>query len=181
MNEESRTRVLSEVVIFSALSVVLYLITLPFLTLPFGGSVTLGSMVPIMWLSLRRGKKTGFLSGAVAGLIMLVIDIVRLPYSPIAANPASIIFDYILAYGALCLVDVFRNKPLVGVVITSFIKFLSHFISGVIFWGSYASWYNTTPIPYSLIYNGSFMTGETIIALIIMYYVIKRDIINIFK
>jgi thiamine transporter len=180
------TKVLAEIIIFAALSAGLYTLTLPFLTLPFGGSVTAGSMVPIFWLSLRRGHKVGIIGGIIFGLAALPIDIVRLPYSPIAANPASILFDYVIAFGVLGVAGLFKKHPLVGITIASTLKFLSHFISGIIFWSIYTpedllSKYGVyAPIVYSAIYNGSFMTAETIISLVLMYSIIKYKYLKIY-
>ena len=173
------TKILAEIIIFAALSAGLYTLTLPFLTLPFGGSVTVGSMVPIFWLSLRRGHKVGIIGGIVFGLAALPIDVVRLPYSPIAANPASILFDYILAFGVLGVAGLFKKYPLVGITIASILKFLFHFISGIIFWSIYTP-EGFSPIVYSAIYNGSFMTVETIISLVLMYFIIKYKYLKIY-
>ena len=173
------TKVLAEIIIFSSLSAGLYTLTLPFLTLPFGGSVTAGSMVPIFWLSLRRGHKVGIIGGIVFGLAALPIDVVRLPYSPIAANPASILFDYVIAFGVLGIAGLFKKYPLVGITIASILKFLSHFISGIIFWSIYAP-EGLSPIVYSAIYNGSFMTAETIISLVLMYFILKYKYLKIY-
>jgi len=49
------TRILAEISIFVALATALSFIKI--YTFPQGGSVTAGSMVPILWLALRRGKK----------------------------------------------------------------------------------------------------------------------------
>jgi thiamine transporter len=174
------TKVLAEVIIFASLSACLYTLTLPFLTLPFGGSVTAGSMMPIFWLALRRGYKVGIIGGVIFGLVALPIDIVRLPYSPIAANPASVLFDYVIAFGVLGTAGLFKKYPLVGVAVASVLKFFSHFISGVIFWSIYAEYYGLSPIIYSAIYNGSFMTAETIISLVLMYFIIKYNYLKIF-
>jgi thiamine transporter len=101
------TKVLAEIIVFVALSGVLYSIR-PF-SLPYGGSVTLGSMVPIMWLSLRRGPKIGMFAGAVFGLVALPIDVLLLPNSPIA-NPAQVFLDYPLAFSMIGLVGFFAGK-----------------------------------------------------------------------
>ena len=108
MNQKPlETQILAEIIVFVALSGVLYSIR-PF-SLPYGGSVTLGSMVPVMWLSLRRGAKIGIFAGAVFGLIALPIDVLLLPYSPIA-NPAQVVLDYPLAFAMLGLVGLFNTK-----------------------------------------------------------------------
>jgi thiamine transporter len=96
VSEERRlfeTRVLTEIVVLAALSAVLYALTLPFLTLPYGGSVTAGCMVPVIWLSFRRGTKIGVVGGMVFGLVALVVDVIRLPYSPIL-HPAQVLLEY---------------------------------------------------------------------------------------
>jgi len=173
-------KILAEIIVFAALSAALYTLTLPFLTLPFGGSVTAGSMVPIFWLALRRNYKVGIISGVIFGLAALPIDIIRLPYSPIAANPASVIFDYIIAFGVLGIAGLFKKYPLLGVAVASILKFFSHFISGIIFWSIYAEYYGLSPIVYSAIYNGSFMTAETIISLVLMYIIIKYKYLKIY-
>src|SRR6266571_9260758 len=53
--ETDRVRIITETIVMVALSGALYLIKI--FTLPQGGSVTLGSMVPIFLLALRRGPR----------------------------------------------------------------------------------------------------------------------------
>jgi len=101
-------QVIAEVAVFAALSAVLYAIR-PF-SLPYGGSITTGSMVPIFWLSLRRGVKVGMFVGAIFGAVALEIDVLLLPYSPIT-NPVQVLVEYPLAFGLLGLVGLFRNPP----------------------------------------------------------------------
>ena len=171
------TRIVAEAVVVAALSTVLYTVTLPFLTLPYGGAITAGSMVPVIWISLRRGVRVGLFAGVVFGLVALLIDIIRLPYSPIAPNPASVLLDYPIAFGVLGLAGLFRTRSLVGVIVASVTRFLAHFTSGVIFWAMFAP---IDPVTYSAIYNGSFMTGECIISMILMYILVKKKLLEIY-
>jgi thiamine transporter len=168
--------VLAEIVVFAALSCVLYVVTLPFLTLPYGGSITAGSMVPILWLALRRGFRVGISGGIIFGLVALPIDVIRLPYSPIAPNPVSILFDYPIAFGLIGLAGLFKTQPLVGVAVASVAKFLAHFVSGIAFWFMFAP---VHPVIWSTIYNGSFMTGEFVISIVLMYILVKKGILEI--
>jgi len=101
-------QVIAEVAVFAALSAVLYAIRS--FSLPYGGSITTGSMVPIFWLSLRRGVKVGMFVGAIFGAVALEIDVLLLPYSPIT-NPVQVLVEYPLAFGLLGLVGLFRNPP----------------------------------------------------------------------
>lgn len=59
----AETRILAEMILFISLANALYLISkfyLPFLHLPEGGSITIGSMVPLLWFALRRGCDGGW-------------------------------------------------------------------------------------------------------------------------
>ena len=57
-------------------------------------------------------------------------------------------------------------------------RFLSHFISGVVFFGMYAP-EGMSPIVYSAVYNGSYMLPEMVISGIFIYMLIQRDILNL--
>src|SRR5947208_14914339 len=68
--ETDRVRIITETIVMVALAGALYLIKI--FTLPQGGSVTLGSMVPIFLLSLRRGPRIGLIGGVAFGLVDFV-------------------------------------------------------------------------------------------------------------
>ena len=163
------TRVLAEVSVMVALSLVLNFIKV--YQLPQGGSITLGSMVPVLLISFRRGPKVGVFSGVVFGMAQMLLD--GWFYSPV-----GMILDYPLAFGALGLAGIFRKTPLVGVVVSLAMRFLSHFISGVVFFGMYAP-EGMSPIVYSAVYNGSYMLPEMVISGIFIYMLIQRDILNL--
>jgi thiamine transporter len=163
------TRVLAEVSVMVALSLVLNFIKV--YQLPQGGSITLGSMVPVLLISFRRGPKVGVFSGVVFGMAQMLLD--GWFYSPV-----GMILDYPLAFGALGLAGIFRKTPLIGVVVSLATRFLSHFISGVVFFGMYAP-EGMSPIVYSAVYNGSYMLPEMVISGILIYMLIQRDILNL--
>src|SRR2546426_8833450 len=87
--EIERVRSLSETVVLVALSGALYLFR--FFLLPQGGAVTLGSMVPVFLLALRRGPRVGIVGGVAFGLVALVQDL----YSGVEVifYPAQVILD----------------------------------------------------------------------------------------
>jgi thiamine transporter len=168
------TKMLAEIIVFAALSAVLYIIR-PF-SLPYGGSITLGSMVPVMWLSLRRGIRVGFIAGAIFGLVALLIDVMLLPYSPIT-NPVQVVLEYPIAFGALGLAGIFHKSStapaMVGVGISILAKFFLHFIAGIIFWvWTVPEGWN--PVAWSAVYNGSFLLVEFISSAILMYILVKK-------
>jgi len=141
-------------------------------TLPQGGSITAGSMVPILWLALRRGPKIGLFAGAVYGVVQLIV----MPY---AYNPAQVLFDYPFAFGCLGLAGFFQKWPIVGVVVGITGRFLMHFISGVVWFAPvYAPELN--PFVYSAVYNGSYLIPEMAISVFIIYLLQKSNALNIY-
>lgn len=136
-----------------------------FFTLPQGGSVTAGSMIPILWFALRRGGKMGMAVGAIYGLVRLVLK-------PDVYYPAQVLLDYPIAFGALGLAGFFRGHRVVGTAIGIAGRFVAHFLSGVIFFAEYAP-EGMSPIVYSAIYNGSYLGIEMIISAIFVYMLSK--------
>jgi len=149
-------KVLSEIAIFTALATVLSTITI--YVLPQGGSITLASMVPIIWLSLRRGPKVGLVTSILYGAIQFAL----LPY---AIDPVQVLLDYFLAFGVLGLVGFFPKYPTLGAAVGVSLRFVMSFISGVVYWAPvYAP--NIDPYIYSAAYNGSYLLPELIITVI---------------
>ena len=164
MKRNSNIKRLCVSAIMISLATVLSLIKV--YTLPLGGSITLLSMVPIAFLSVSYGLGWGFFSAFVYALLQLFLDIAAI--ASWGLTPAifvgCIVFDYILAYTALGISGMFRKKGTVGVVLgvcaALFLRFLSHFLSGIILFRSYEMF--NSPFLWSLFYNGSYMLPELI-------------------
>ena len=164
------TKVIAEIVVFVALATALSFIII--YTLPQGGAITAGSMVPILRLALRRGPKVGLFAGAVYGIIQLAVF-------PFIIDPIQGFMDYPLAFGVLGLAGFFRKQPSIGVVIGITGRFLVHFISGVVYWAPiYAPELN--PWVYSAIYNGSYLVPELIVSGFIIYLLQKNKVLKIY-
>jgi len=166
----SSTKIIAEVVSFVALATALSYIKV--FSLPQGGSVTAGSMVPILWLALRRGAKVGLFAATVYGLVQLAVE-------PFIYHPAQVLLDYPIAFGMLGLAGFFQNRPFVGVNVGIWGRFLAHFISGVIFFGSYAP-EGMSPVVYSAFYNGGYILPELAISIYIVYLLQESKLLKIF-
>ncbi len=164
------TRILAEIVVFVALATALSFIIL--FALPEGGSVTAGSMVPILWLALRRGPKIGLFTGAVYGMVQLAV-------MPQVYYPAQVLLDYPIAFGCLGLAGFFQKRPLIGAVVSISGRFVMHFISGVFFFAAYAP-AGMSPVVYSALYNGSYLIPEMAISVFIIYLLQKSKALNIY-
>ena len=137
---------------------------------PQGGSITLGSMVPILLIAFMYGPQVGCLTGFLYGVITFIMD-------PYILHPVQVLFDYPLPFTALGLAGFFKDKRLLGVGISVFIRFLCHFISGVAFFGMYAPEGMSSWI-YSLSVNGPMIGIEGIICLVIVSVLPVNRIIN---
>jgi thiamine transporter len=162
------TRIIAEISIFIALSTALSLIT--FAVFPQGGSVTAGSMVPMLWLALRRGPKIGIFAGVVYGVVQLAV-------MPQIYYPVQILLDYPLAFSCLGLAGFFRKYALVGVVVGVAGRFVMHLISGAFFFANFAP-AGMNPWIYSALYNGSYMLPELVISVFFIYLLQKSNVLR---
>ena len=150
----------------------------------FGGSVTLFSQVPLVFVSYRYGVKWGVAAGFVAAVAELLFGLQNFTYiKGISAFAICFFADYIIAFSALGLGGIFRGKIkntavclALGGVLVSVIRFLCHYVSGVTIWKEYAGDMNV--YLYSLVYNGGFMLPEmavTVIGLVAISAVFDID------
>ena len=165
MNAFKDTRVLAEAALAVALAFVLGLITV--FRMPFGGSISL-EMVPLILLALRQGPWVGVVAGAAYGLLDLAIE-------PVALHPVQVIFDYPLAFGVLGLAGLFQptvRGAILGTTVAVLARFLCHFVSGVVFFASYApkGW---NPYLYSAAYNLAYLVPSLIIALLVVVLLLR--------
>ena len=170
LTKKQKIRRLAESAIMLALSTILAEFAV--FKLPYGGSVTLFSQLPLVIISYRYGIKWGGFTGLVMAGIQMIFGLENFSYvSGIGAYLILIFADYIVAFGVLGLGGMFKNKIrnqsvalALGSVVVSLIRFLCHFISGVTIWSSYAE--GTSVWAYSLTYNASYMLPELMITAI---------------
>ena len=87
------TRVLAEGAMMIALATVLSLIKI--WEMPYGGSVTLFSMLPIVLMSYRHGAKWGLLTAFAHSILQLIMGIKNVGYcATLGAQIACILLDY---------------------------------------------------------------------------------------
>jgi thiamine transporter len=178
IQEVSFARKLTESALLVALATVLTLFAVS--PLPFGGSTTIGSMIPIMLVSFKYPFGWSLTVALVYSLIQMITGF----YAPPAANPVNyalmIMLDYIIAFGVLCLAGPIykalrkawseRIRLTAAAVTCVGLRFVCHFLSGIIIWSSYAP--PDQPVwLYSLLYNGSYMLAEGLITGLAMFLI----------
>ncbi|HBA49616.1 MAG TPA: energy-coupled thiamine transporter ThiT [Lachnospiraceae bacterium] len=130
---------------------------------PFGGSITLLSMLFICLPGYWFGLEAGVITGVAYGILQLIID-------PYVIHPAQLLVDYPLAFGAFGLSGLFTDKKnglLKGYAAGIIGRWIFATLSGWIFFAEYA-WEGWSPLPYSLVYNGIYIFSEAAITLIIL-------------
>ncbi len=169
---KTNTRAMVECALMIAVGTVLAQIKI--FEMPFGGSVTLISMLPFILVSFRHGLKWGLLTGFVNSLLQMLLGFYAPPAGTITAIIGMILLDYILAFtllGTACIFAKPFKNYIVGVIVGTasvcFIRFICSFLSGALIWGSYQSSYEwaagLSVWEYSFIYNGSYMLPELIL------------------
>jgi thiamine transporter len=169
----SRTAILVEGALMVALAFVLSMI--PFIELPWGGSVTLFSTLPLFLMGLRHGLKWGVGTAAVYSVLQLLQGL-----DSVAAVPAKTFFtmalcallDYLLAYTVLGfsggIARRFGNHPIgglaAGIAVTGLARYLCSVLSGGLLWWEYA-WEGWPVWPYSAAYNALWCLPDLAIVL----------------
>jgi len=136
--------------------------------LPQGGSVTPFSMLPILMIGLRHGLKWGLAGGFVFAGLQMLQQFWPPPTGTVEGYLAVVFLDYIIAFTVLGLSGLFKGKKyglLFATPLCLSLRFLSHFVSGIIVWNIYAG---ELPVwLYSLTYNGSYMGVELVLTMVV--------------
>ncbi|MCR5767344.1 MAG: energy-coupled thiamine transporter ThiT [Lachnospiraceae bacterium] len=175
MNSTSNSKKITEASVMLATATVLSLAKL--IDLPYGGSVTIACMLPIIIISYRHGIKWGLMTGLVFGVIQQLLGINTLSYATGWVSAVAIILlDYCVAFMVAGFGGIFRKKLsqpralMFGALLICFLRFICHVITGVTVWRD-ISIPGTAAFIYSLSYNATYMIPETIVTMLCGYYI----------
>lgn len=165
----TRTRTLTECALLLALSTALSYIKL--FTLPFDGSITPFSMLPLCLLSVRHGLKWGLPTAFLYAIIQILQGGVFAWGLTPTLLVGCLLLDYFLAFTALGLAGAFRRfgtaGALLGIALACLLRFLCHLVSGAVLFATleefvaFGKAWVGRPWLYSLCYNGIYMLPET--------------------
>jgi len=141
--------------------------------LPQGGSVTAASMLPLFVYSYIFGPIAGITASCAYGLLQLIQE-------AYVVHWVQFFLDYPLAFGALGIAGFFAKHPAMGAFVGGLSRFLFHFISGFVFFASYAP-KGTSPVFYSFTYNISYILPEILICIVILSIPQVRETITKLK
>ena len=180
--QSKRTLFLIEVAIFSALALILDLV--PFLSFKVwaqGGSISF-AMIPVFIMSYRWGLKGGLLSGLLLGVLQIVSGTAWI------AHPVQGLLDYPIAFTVIGFAGLFKDQAahalqngskgsfvkwvIIGVGLGSTLRFVSHYLAGVVFFDSLIDGMNTWL--YSFVYNASYIIPSAIINIIAVAFLFSK-------
>jgi len=173
----SMTRKLTEGAIMIALATVLSLIKL--VDMPYGGSVTCASMLPMVIIAYRHGIGFGLGTGAVYAVLQQLLGLNMLSYvTGWQSVLAVILLDYVLAFTAVGIGGIFRKKGgtdadkpspkiqsrelVLGMLLVCVVRYTLHVIAGATVWAG-LSIPTEAALIYSLGYNATYMIPETVV------------------
>lgn len=171
--KKEQIHAMTEAAVMVAMATVLSLIQ--FNKLPFGGSVTLLSMFPIIIYSIRRGVGRGVFAGFVYAVLQLVLDIGEIMTWGLTPGVlvACFFMDYLIPFTLIGLAGLFRRHGyagwLGGTALVIMMRYASHYLSGVVLWKSVGEILGRNidnTYLYSLLYNGTYMIPELIFTMI---------------
>ncbi len=162
------------------LSIATVLSMVKVLDLPYGGSITAFSALPILLVAYRHGVWSGLLTAFAHALIQLLLGGSALSYatSPTAVV-AIVLLDYLLAFTVLGLGGIFRRRCesqgtalVLGTLLTGALRYVLHVIAGCTVWAG-LSIPTEAALIYSLAYNATYMIPETLVTALGAWYLSK--------
>jgi thiamine transporter len=172
MNKSLR---LTESAIMIAIAFVLSILTVA--RMPFGGSISAFSMLPVVIIAFRYRTAWGLLAALTFAVLQLVMGMRNLTFVTGALSVVTVIMlDYIVAYVMIGLSGVFRGKIkdqgialAAGALMACALRYTCHVISGATVWAG-VSIPNVDSIQFSLAYNAAYMIPETLLTVVGAYF-----------
>ena len=130
--------------------------------MPYGGSVTLFSMLFICLIGYWYGIRAGIMTGLAYGILQFIQE-------PYVLSLFQVCCDYVLAFAGLGLAGFFSSKKhglIIGYLVGIFGRYICHVLSGYIFFAAYAP-EGMNPFFYTLGYNATYIVPEAIATVIV--------------
>lgn len=153
---------------FCAMAMALAFVTsyIKVLGMPYGGSITLFSMLFICLIGYWYGPKAGILTGFAYSILQFLQE-------PYILTPLQVCLDYFFAFAALGVSGFFRNRKnglVIGYLAGAFARGLCHTIGGYLFWMAYMpdNFPKAFTSVYPIVYNYSYIGLEAVITVIVL-------------
>ena len=157
----SKTRKITESAMLLAVAIVLELISKMLIPeMPFGGQITLVSMLPAVLISYRHGVKWGLVAGGAYALLEMALGAktVAAAFQPgyfgdnvmLLNALVMCVLDYLVAFTVLGIGGCFRNRIenrgvalMCGSLVALTARYAAHVASGYVLFSGWAEWFFT--------------------------------------
>lgn len=174
--KKNTTRMLCEGAILIALALILGLMKV--FELPQAGSISL-EMLPLLLFCVRWGVGSGFLGCFAFGILQVFVQ------GAVSYGWASILLDYVVAFGVMGIAGLGRGRKygiFWGSVLGGVARFAVHYISGITIYkivaptALFGTVFDNAAL-YSAVYNGSYVSIDTLLCLVI-FGIVYRPLQN---
>ena len=151
-----------------------------FVQMPMGGSVTLASMLPLMFYAYMFGAKKGVFAGVIYGVLQFI-------QSPSVYQWMQILLDFPIAFSALGLAGIAKKfkflkgnmiaEIIVGTTIACLFRYAAHVISGYFVFYEWSTMDNA--LLYSLAYNSTVLVDLAINVVVAVLILSSKSLRNL--
>lgn len=163
-----RQKMATKQLVFCAAALALAFVTsyIKLFQMPWGGSVTLCSMLFIVLIANWYGVRTGLLVGLAYGILQFIQE-------PYVLSLFQVCCDYVLAFAALGVAGFFsksRNGLLKGYIAAVIARGAFHALGGYLYWMDYMpdNFPKSLTAVYPIVYNYSFLLVEAVITIVVI-------------
>ncbi len=152
--------------------------------MPYGGSVTFASMLPVAIIAYRHGLYWGLGAGTVYAVVQQLLGLENFAYLPVPTWQAMValcILDYLVAFAVIGFAGIFRAKLkghegsqakelALGIALVSVLRYILHTVAGFTVWAGLLI-PDAAALGYSIGYNATYMIPETIVNVCVALYI----------
>lgn len=163
-----KNRMATRQLVYCAMAVALAFVTsyVKVFKMPWGGSVTLCSMLFIVLIADWYGVKTGILAGLAYGILQFLQE-------PFVLSFFQVCCDYIFAFAALGVAGFFAKQShglIKGYIAAVLARGVFHSLGGYLYWMEYMpeNFPQSLKSVYPIVYNYSYLLAEGIITVVVI-------------
>ncbi len=166
--EDKKSKLSTKQLVYCAAAMALAFVAsyIKLFSLPYGGSVTLFSMLFICLIGYWYGVGTGIMTGLAYGILQFLQE-------PYVLSLFQVCCDYVLAFAGLGLAGLFaksKNGLVKGYILGIMVRGLFHALGGYLYWMDYMpeNFPQSLTAIYPIVYNYSFILAEGVITVIVL-------------
>ncbi len=167
-HSSSKKKMSTKQLVFCAAAMALSFITsyIKLISMPYGGSITLFSMLFICLIGYWYGSGVGIMTGLAYGILQFLQE-------PFVLSLFQVCCDYVLAFAGLGLAGLFhksKNGLVKGYIFGILVRGAFHSLGGYLYWMDYMpdNFPQSLTAVYPLVYNYSYILAEGILTVIIL-------------